>query len=169
MKIKPELIYLGSCFLTLAMVVSGCAVNQAKGPIFSLPASPKSGQALIYIYRPPNEQYGYSRIYYVQANGNPLKGLRHGGYYPYETNPGHVQIISGGKDTFFPSVLVDVANAVEIANVKAAKLDFDAEAGRIYYVKLHPEVHAAYFQPQLFLMTTNDGENEIKACKLVTE
>jgi len=123
---------------------------------------------LIYIYRPPSERAGYQRIYYVQANGNRLKNLKHGGYYPYETNPGHVQLVSSANNDFgFGGG--GLAQSIEVSHVKAAKLEFEVEAGRVYYVKLHPESHPFYFQPQLFLMNNSDGESEIKVCKLITE
>jgi len=152
----------------VVLVFTGCALDQAKGPLFSSPVSPKTGQALIYVYRPPTESHGYQRIYYVQANGVRLKNLKHGGYYPYETSPGHVTLVSGGKNDFgFGGGGIE--QSIELSNVKAAKLEFDVEAGGVYYVKLHPESHPFYFQPQLFLMTNADGQSEIKVCKLDPE
>src|SRR5208282_3356941 len=97
MKSTFRLFRFSMCFFALAIALSGCALNQAKGPLFSTPASPPPGQALIYIYRPPTERHAYQRIYYVQANGIRLKNLKHGAYYTYETNPGHVKLIVGGK------------------------------------------------------------------------
>jgi hypothetical protein len=151
--------------LILLITSSGCALHQAKGPAFSTAETPQPGQALIYIYRPPTEDFGYQRIYYIQANGVRLKDLKHGGYYPYETNPGHIQLVS----TFKLAFLGGLDLAIERSTVEAAKLEFDAKAGGVYYVKLHPESHATYIQPKLFLMSNDDGESEIKVCKLATE
>lgn len=155
-------------FFALAITLSGCALNQAKGPLFSTPASPQSGQALIYIYRPPTERHAYQRIYYVQANGIRLKNLKRGAYYTYETYPGHIQLIEGGKqDVWIGGVALE--EAIEHSTVKPARLEFDVEAGRVYYVNFHQESHHTYEQPLLTLMTNSDGENEIKVCKLAAE
>ena len=152
----------------VALLFSGCALNQAKGPLFSGSASPQTGQALIYIYRPPTERHAYQRIYYVRANDIQLKNLKHGAYYPYEASPGHIKITAGGTKNFgIGGGGLEVA--MEQSIVKEAKLEFDVEAGLVYYVKFHQESHAFYEQPLLFLMTNSDGENEIKDCKLATE
>jgi hypothetical protein len=87
---------------------------------------------------------------------------------PYETNPGHVELVSSANNDFgFGGG--GLPQAIETSFVSVAKLEFDVEAGRVYYVKLHPESHPFYFQPQLFLRTDSEGESEIKVCKLDTE
>jgi hypothetical protein len=163
--IRPLLAY------AVALVFTGCALNQAKGPLFSSPASPQTGQALIYIYRPPTEAHGYQRIYPLFANGKRLKDLKHGGYYPFETNPGHIQFSSNDKSGWVPALggVSIEQRIVEGSAAKPAMVEFEAEAGRVYYVKFHPQSHAFYEQPQLFVMTDSDGENEIKGCKLISE
>ena len=151
--------------IILAMASSGCSHWKANGPLFSQGATPSPGQALIYIYRPPHETFGWQRIYFVQANGNRLKDLKFGGYYPYETNPGHIQLDSATKQAFGHYI----ETAIERATVDDAKLEFDAVAGQAYYVKFHPESHPTYFKPRLFLMNNTDGDSEIKECKLLSE
>lgn len=149
--------------LILSLGSGGCASYKAKGPLYSPSASTPPGQAVIYIYRPPHETFGWQRVYFVYANGSRLRDLKFGGYYPYETPPGDIQLSSVTKLAF--GHVVDIA--IERSAVGAAKLEFKAQAGQAYYVKMHPESHFTYIQPKLFLMTNSDAQGEIKECKLL--
>ena len=151
--------------VVLTIAASGCSSYKAKGPLYSAAATPPPGQALIYIYRPPHETFGWQRVYFVHADGTRLKDLKFGGYYPYETNPGHVKLDSVTHLSF--GHVADIA--VERAAVGGANLEIDAQAGQVYYVKMHPESHFTYIEPKLLLMTNADGESEIKECKLIAE
>jgi len=61
-----------------------------------------------------------------------------------------------------------IGYVVEAAiNPGAAKLDIKVEAGKTYYIKMHPETHFTHFTPHLNLVTKGIGENEIAACQLI--
>jgi hypothetical protein len=151
----------------LSAVLTGCAIRQAKGPAFSTPATPQPGKALVYFYRPPTEKHGYNRTYSILANGTNLPVMLHGGFYPVDANPGPMRVLSDTGVTWEVAV-TGVAEGVQQGTARAAVLNFEVEAGKVYYVKCHPEEHTWYIKPMLYLVSGSVGESEIKPCKLIS-
>ena len=55
---------------------------------------------------------------------------------------------------------------------KDARLEFDVEAGSVYYVKVDTEKEGtgnSTLTPRLFLMTYCEGEHEIRSCRSVSD
>lgn len=101
---------------------------------------------------------GAGRVYMMEMNGVRIQDMKHGGYYAMQVSPGLVELEAGHHEKCLRQ---STAQSIELAFVPAAKLDFNAEAGKNYYVKMHPEAHFDYFLPKLFLMPDADGMNEI--------
>jgi hypothetical protein len=153
--------------LASTLILAGCALHQAKGPVFSAPVSPSPGKALVYFYRPHTEKHGYNRTYLIAANAVKLPDMLHGGYYSQEVDPGHLRVASNTGVTWDRIIGMPGAVTAVEQSTGTAVLEFEVEAGRIYYVKCHPEEHTWYIRPRLYLVDNTAGEAEIKSCKLV--
>lgn len=163
----------GLALAVFLSLLTGCAFNKPTGAAFSLQMPSSPDKALVYFYRPRGESFGYDRTYYVAVNQRKVVNLLHGGYFPYEANPGKLALLSdvnvSGRQ-FLPDILIlpavgTIAEAA--ANAEAAKLDIEVEAGKTYYVRMHPDTSFTHFTPRLTLMTNEAGETEIAGCKLI--
>ncbi len=126
-------------------------------------------KALVCFYRPLGESLGYDRTYFLAVNHRKVVDLLHGGYFPYETSPGRLILLSDVNRTVRTMIPL-VGAAIEAAtNPQAAKMDIDVEAGKTYYVKMHPKTSFTHFTPRLSVVTREIGEREIAGCRLITD
>jgi len=148
-------------------LLSGCTFNAPTGPAFSPQTLSGSDKALIYFYRPSGESFGHDRTYFLAVNGRKVTDLLHGGYFPYETSPGKLVLLSDVNRSIRMMIPLAAAAIEAAANPDAARLELGVETGKIYYVKMHPETSLTHFTPHLTLVAKEVGEKEIVNCKLI--
>jgi hypothetical protein len=154
----------GALFVAL---LSGCAFNKPEGQAFSPQALSSPDKALIYIYRPKGESFGWDRAYSLATTNGVVTDLLYQGYYPYEVEPGKLSLVANIKKTLGQELRVSLLEFNLEFKKGADEMDIEAEAGHTYYVRFHPETHALYFKPRLYLVSNDVGEREIKDCKLI--
>ena len=147
------------------VALSGCAFNQPRGPAFTPHTVSQSDRALIYVYRPKGERFGYDRAYSLVANGKVVTDLLYEGYYPFEVEPGKLSLAADLKSTAGQQLRVGLLDFA--LRPDAAKMDIETKAGSTYFIKFRPEAHAFSFEPRLYLVAGDVGEREIRDCKLV--
>jgi len=149
----------------LVIALSGCAFNKPQGPAFLPHTLSQSGSALIYVYRPKGERFGYDRAYSLVANGKIVTDLLYEGYYPFEVEPGKLSLAADLKKTAGQQLRVGLLDFS--LRPDAAKMDIETKAGSTYFIKFHPETHTFSFEPRLYLIANDVGEREIRNCKLI--
>lgn len=149
----------------VALVLSGCAFNKPQGPGFMPHASPQPDSALIYVYRPKGERFGYDRAYALVANGKVVSDLLYEGYFPFEVEPGKLLLAADLKDTAGQKLRVGLLDF--FVRPEAARLEIETKAGATYYIKFRPEAHAFSFEPRLYLIANDVGDREIRDCRLI--
>ena len=155
-------------FFLAPTLLAGCATfNAPDGPPFKALPSPSEHAALVYVYRPQNETFGYDRTYYLSDSKEKLTDLLHGGYFPFLVKPGKVALLADVNRTFrtwLGGGIIDAAIAA-----KGAVIEFQANAGETYYVRFHPIAHALYFEPTMMLVSKNEGLSQLRSCKLLSK
>ena len=128
------------------MLMTGCAATL--GPQFESVTAVPSGKALIYIYRTP-KFVGSAVGFDIHHGDKVITHLASGGYYPYITDPGTVELWA--KTEAKSSVTLHV------------------RAGETRYVK--GEVGVGFFvgRPKLEVVGNIIGAKEITECKLIPE
>ena len=128
------------------MLMTGCAATL--GPQFESVTAIPSGKALIYIYRTP-KFVGSAVAFEIHHGDKVITRLASGGYYPYITDPGTVELWA--KTEARSSVTLHV------------------RAGETRYVK--GEVGVGFFvgRPKLEIVGNITGSKEIAECKLIPE
>jgi hypothetical protein len=150
------------CFV---VALSGCAFNQPQGPAFVPRAISQSDRALIYVYRPKGERFGYDRAYSLAANGKVVTDLLYEGYYPFEVEPGKLSLAADLKNTPVQQLRVGLLDFA--LRPDAAKMEIATKAGSTYFIKFRPEAHTFSFEPRLYSVANDVGEREIRDCKLI--
>jgi hypothetical protein len=153
-----------TCVL-LVVLLSGCAFNQPQGPAFTPHALSQSDRALIYVYRPKGERFGYDRAYSLIANGEVVTDLLYEGYFPFEVAPGKLSLAADLKNTAGQQLRVGLLDFA--VRPEAARMDIETKAGSAYFLRFHPETHTFTFEPRLYLVANDVGEREIRDCKLI--
>lgn len=127
------------------LVMSGCA---SLGPQFQAVNAVPSGKSLVYIYRTPKFA-GSGVSFKIHHNDKVVTTLYSGGYYPYITSPGEVEIWAKTESK--------------------ASVTLDLKAGETKYVK--GDVGVGFFvgRPKLIVVDNGTGAKEITACKLIPE
>ena len=149
----------------LVIVLSGCAFNKPQGPMFLAHTLSKSDRALIYVYRPKGERFGYDRAYSLVANGKVVTDLLYEGYYPFEVEPGKLSLAADLKETTGQQLRVGLLDFS--LRPDAARMDVETKAGHTYFIKFRPETHTFSFEPRLYLIANDVGDREIRDCKLI--
>lgn len=150
----------------LSTLLPGCAFNKARGASFqSRDSQVAPEKALIYVYRPLGESFGYNRTYFLMSNEGKLTDLLHGGYLPYEVTPGKVILYADVNVLFMTALTMTFWEL--IANPDGAKLELNVEVGRTYYVRFTPKTHFTHFTPHFYLMAQEEAEPELRKCKLL--
>jgi len=128
------------------LAISGCAATL--GPQFEAVTAVPSGKALVYIYRTPKFAGG-GVSYEIHHGDKIITRLSSGGYYPYITDPGEVEIWAKTESR--------------------ASVTLNLKAGETKYVK--GEVGMGFFvgRPKLQVVDNATGAEEITQCKLITE
>ena len=127
----------------LAMTQFGCA---SLGKPYEPVASIASDKAVVYIYR-PSSFVGAAVSYTVNAGTTPVVKLYNGGYFPYVTGPGELELWAQTES-------------------KSA-VTLDLKAGDRKYVKGTLGVGFLVGRPNLTVVDTALAESEIKECKLI--
>jgi hypothetical protein len=99
-----------------------------------MPALPSEGKALVCIFR-PGGAVGSAAHDHLYVNGVYLATLLNGEYAWTEVAPGTVVVTGMAKMYYGPSVIMSSAAAVNQARGQAERIRFEAEAGKIYYMK----------------------------------
>lgn len=153
-------------FLLVAVLLAGCTFNAPDGPPFTALPRPSDQEALVYVYRPANERWGYDRTYYLFDAKEKLTDLLHGGYFPFSVKPGKVSLfadVNRSFRTWLGGGPIELAVAAD-----GAVLKFDAKAGETYYVRFHPITHAWSFEPTMTLVSKYEGLSQLRSCKLLS-
>lgn len=135
--------------LLMNMIICSCILIgcTTTGPKFT-PISPiPEGKGLVYIYR-SSSFIGCAVYGTVKANGTPIFKITNGGYYPYISDPGLVNI----------SVTTEATNTATV----------DVKKGEEHYLKT--TIGMGFFVGHLsFSEVSKDmGEREIKNCNLIS-
>jgi hypothetical protein len=135
------------CTFVLALGLFGCA---ASGPKFQEAASPASGQALIYIYRPGKFMGGGVAFDVHEGKkeaDHAITTLQSGGYFPYYAPPGEVTLWAKTESS--------------------ASVTLDVKADKTYYVRGSVGVGLIVGRPSLEVVDAAKGAAEVKDCKLL--
>ena len=147
------------------------------GPGFKPVAKIPKGRAVIYIYRAP-EFGGDALSYDVKAHGTVVTTLRNGGYYPYVVTPGQVELWA--RTASRPSSYrhtsstpeptdADLLRLKHIGDAAKSVVTIEVKAGQVYYVKGEAGVRYFLGRPRLQMVSREQGESEIKQCKLIRD
>lgn len=131
----------------VVLIASGCAATGKPFEPVALPAA-DANKAVVYIYR-PSAFAGSAISYTVNANKTPLFKLVNGGYYPYVTNPGEVEIWAETE--------------------AKSSVTLDLKAGDRKYVKGTLGIGFLVGRPSLTVVDPAVAQNDIKECKLLEE
>jgi hypothetical protein len=142
---KNSRIMLWLVAIPLVMAQFGCA---SLGKSFELVTGTPSDQSVVYIYR-PSSFVGGGVSYTVYSGKKAITKLYNGGYYPYVTAPGEVELWAETESK--SSVTVDV------------------KAGETKYVKGTVGVGFFIGRPNLSIVDPAVAQTEIKECKLIPE
>jgi hypothetical protein len=99
-----------------------------------MPTAPSAGKALVCIYR-QSRAVGSAAHDHLYVNGVYVGTLLNGEYTWTEVPPGTVVIAGMAKMYYGPSVIMSTAAAVNQTRKEDERLRFEAEAGKIYYMK----------------------------------
>lgn len=117
--------YISSAILaTTVLALTGCS---ATGPAFKEAASPPTGKALVYIYRPSAFALSLRDAHFF-VDGENLVHLSNNGYTQTYLSEGRHQIMQRWNDTTLAAVLKG-------GNTKTVEVPLDAKAGEIYYFR----------------------------------
>jgi hypothetical protein len=141
-QIKPAVVTL--LLAVGAMLVGGCA---SVGPPYQRVEKIPDGMGVVYLYR-PSHLVGGGAAYKVKAGDTPIVTMYNGGYYPYFTKPGEVELSAKTEST--SSVTVDVKPAES------------------QYVKCTVGVGFFIGRPHLMVVAPEQAEPEIVKCRLLT-
>jgi len=123
------------------ILITGCAT----GPSFKKVETIPEGVGIVYIYRPASP-IGAGVSYEVRADGTPIVTLLSGEYFVYQAKPGEVEFSARTEST--------------------SAITADIKAGQTYYLRCTLSVGITVGRPQLVLVSSEVGENEVAACKL---
>jgi hypothetical protein len=129
----------------LLLLISGCA---PLGPAFQKIDKIPDGTGLVYIYR-PSGFVGGGVSYDVKVGETVITTLHSGGYYPYYSKPGELELWAR----------TEAKSAVTV----------DVRAGETHYVKGTVGVGFFVGRPNLIVVPNSVGEVEIIECKLIPE
>lgn len=149
--------------------LTGCAAPKIKGPLFTPITLNSEAMALVYVYRPSGEKYGYARTYYLYNEEEKIVDLEHGGYFPFEVAAGKVSLLADvnyDAVSFFRRGGIFMY-AIENSLSTNATLEFEAERGKSYFIRFKPINHFTYFEPTLSLMAEGEGLVEISKSRLI--
>jgi hypothetical protein len=129
--VMPLTLFCG-CFLAAAQDQKQAAPPAKEMP--PMPPVPSNGKAIVCIYR-PGGAVGSAAHDHLYVNGIYLATLLNGEYAWTEVNPGTVVVTGAARMYYGPSVIMSSAAAVNQTRGLAERIRFEAEAGKIYYMK----------------------------------
>jgi hypothetical protein len=127
---------------TATLAISGCATL---GAPFAPDSQPPSDRADVYVYR--ISAMGAAIAPTVTANKVPLLTLPPNGYFVYRALPGELTL--------------------EQHTESHTSVTLDIKAGETYYVKGSVGMGVFVGHPHLVVVPKEEGEREIRQCKLV--
>ena len=125
-----------------AILMTSCAT----GPSFKKVETIPDGVGLVYIYRPMSP-VGAGVSYEVRADGVSLVTILSGEYFVHYAQPGEVEFSARTEST--------------------SAITIDIKAGHTYYLKCTLSVGITVGRPQLLVVSSEIGQNEIAGCKLM--
>ncbi|MFZ1939115.1 MAG: DUF2846 domain-containing protein [Terracidiphilus sp.] len=123
-----------------------------------MPAMPSESKAIVCIYR-PGSAVGSAAHDHLYVNGIYLATLLNGEYAWTEVEPGRVVVAGMAKMYYGPSIIMSSAAAVNQTRGQAERIHFDAEAGKIYYMKWSSGMFASDIKVKM--MDPMTGEREM--------
>ncbi|TKB23185.1 DUF2846 domain-containing protein [Desulfopila sp. IMCC35006] len=130
--------------LLLVGFLSGCAAK--KGDYFSETLKAKEGSSTLYIYRPWAFTEGGASFPIIVNNTRIAPELSNQSYLTYVTKPGPVKIHTDTQH-------IDTV------------LEFNAEAGKIYFVGISVKSYFLVFEQVPYLIDENLALEELKKCQ----
>ena len=122
-----------------------------------MPAAPSEGKAIICIYR-PGGAVGSAAHDHLYVNGVYLATLLNSEYAWTEVDPGTVVVAGMAKMYYGPSVIMSSAAAVNQTRGQVERIRFEAEAGKIYYMKWSSGMFASGIKVKLMDPATGAKE-----------
>ena len=116
--------------------------------------------------------------YDVKAHDTVVTTLRNGGYYPYVVTPGQVELWArtASRQSSYRHTSptperadVDLLRLKHIDDAAKSAVTIDVKAGQVYYVKGEAGIRYFVGRPRLRMVSREQGESEIKQCKLIPE
>ena len=155
------------------LLVGACA---ASGPAFEPVAKIPRGMAVIYIYRTPDFG-GEALSYDVRAQDRVVTTLRSGGYYPYVVTPGRIELWArtASRPSSYRHATSPDRSETDLVKLKAiddaakSAVTLDVTAGQVHYVKGEAGVRYFVGRPRLLVVAREQGESEIRQCKLIRD
>jgi Protein of unknown function (DUF2846) len=132
-----------------SLVCSGCG-GPDLGAAFTPIQQVSSDKAMVYIYRPVAQVERWV-VFQVYLNGQEIRGIAEGAYYPYSCSPGAVKF--GASRSLAP----------------ISETTMVLEAGKTYYMKVYPATGVAVFHPKIINVNEQIAQPEIVTCNLMPD
>ena len=124
-----------------------------------MPAAASEGKAIVCIYR-QGRAVGSATHDHLYVNGVYLATLLNGEYAWTEVVPGTAIVTGMARMYYGPSVIMSTAAAVNQTRGQAERMRFEAEAGKIYYMKWTSGMFGSGIKVQM--MDPKDGAREMQ-------
>jgi hypothetical protein len=151
--------------LLLSLIMLSCAHNDIPASQFQPQALSSSEKAIVYIYRPKGERAGWRRTFPLSTTSERLVDLRHGTYFAYEVDPGHLRLVVTTDSIVFP---LAIAVWERLDPAEAATIDLDIAPGQTYYVRFRRKL--GWSAPVLYLEPVEESvaRRELTNCKVLS-
>jgi hypothetical protein len=159
----PAILLLACCALLLfrgSFVAAAQDQQKAISPAKEMPpmpAAPSEGKAIVCIYR-PGSAVGSAAHDHLYVNGVYLATLLNSEYAWTEVKPGTVIVVGMAKMYYGPSIIMSSAAAVNQTRGQVERIRFEAEPGKIYYMKWTSGMFASGIKVKL--VDTGTGAQE---------
>ena len=140
---KQVITFLGLVLISLSL---GCATPM--GPSYSPVTNVAAGKAVVYVYKA--KSYG-GGLYKLTGNGEAITQLQKGGYFPYVTDPGSVEL-AAYKRIRIGELIPDPTH----------RLTINVSAGETRYVKITSGLIV-----KLVEVSADKAQKELKKCELL--
>lgn len=112
----------------VAVLLSGC-VQSLKGPVFHAEEVTPIDKGLVYVYWTEYPGRKIAVDFSMEANGQFITNMEHGGYFVHEAENGPLEIKSSANFE------MGVMGLLDVALTPSKRLELDIDAGEIYYVR----------------------------------
>jgi hypothetical protein len=161
---RPKFVKLSASLFVA--VLAGCASGPtADGPRFTQLETVSPGGALVYFYRPGEEAWNIKgRKFHIYVNGNKAGVLPFGGYFTHAVPAGKAVILA---DSGSGNPAIGLPYVVEQATRKPGRIEFEAPAGTVLFVRLRATDEFWNIAGNLSLESKEAAVRELEKTKLV--